>query len=125
MALWADQTSYLGSLQGRKPGEHVGYISGNFQEWRRLIIPFLLEGATNGGQCIYLNDLYTPKQVWSCLAQQEPRVGSLRKSTSIMVLNSPSFFFLDRCFDPWAAVSQVKKLYQQSLAAGFKSLRET
>ncbi|MGB9838774.1 MEDS domain-containing protein [Methanothermobacter sp.] len=114
----------LSLIRDMEAGDHICIIYDDEAEWRRIIVPFIIEGLRRGERCIYIASQRTCETIREELGRKIP-VSMFEAGGSLRIMNETEAYTEGGFFDPERMLDLLESETENAVAEGFTGLRVT
>ncbi len=119
-------TTLVGQLNQLQLRDHLALIyDGNFQEWKRTVVPFMLFGLFQNEKCVYILEDETPEQIRAFCLELGVNLKAYEKTGAFVFLNKTKLYYQNNVFDLDFIVSFLIATIENALTEGYSGLRIT
>ena len=113
------------TLFSLKPHEHICLIFETLEEWRNIIIPFIITGLMKGQKCIYITDANSNERIRKLVDQEWSNASIAEKSGQLIILEAKDTYTKDGYFDPDKMIALLTSETNKAISEGYPALRVT
>ena len=108
-----------------KAGDHIYFIYKSEDEWKRNIVPFLIEGIRKKEKVFYVYDKHSPEDIKTLLKNEGIEEKILEENKDIVFLSSEDVYTKDGFFDPERMIELLIYETEKALSEGYPSILVT
>ncbi len=113
------------ALEALTPHDHLSIIYETEEEWRAVVIPFVVKGLQKNEKCIYVVDSHAAEYVRTCLREAGIDVAAFERSGQLVILHETEAYTRDGFFDPDKMIALLIEEAKKALSEGYSVLRAT
>jgi PAS domain S-box-containing protein len=118
-------TSIQQALEQLQPHDHLCIIYETPDEWRKIVIPYLVRGLEAGERCVYVVDHHTADTIRQYLGEQGIDVPAAESSGQLFILHETEAYTRSGQFDPDKMIEFLIEATEQAVRDGYSCLRVT
>jgi len=113
------------TLFSLKPHDHICLIFETLEEWRNIIIPFIITGLMKGQKCIYITDENSTERIRKLIHKEWSNASVAEKSGQLVVLEAKDTYTKDGRFEPDKMIALLISETNKAISEGYSALRAT
>ncbi len=113
------------TLFSLKPHEHICLIFETLEEWRNIIIPFIITGLMKGQKCIYITDVNSSNRIRKLVYEEWSNASIAEESGQLVILEAKDSYTKDGLFDPERMIALLTTETGKAISEGYSALRVT
>jgi hypothetical protein len=120
-----EKAEILEFVQQMKPRDHVILFYSRPEDKHRVLFTYLKAGLDRGEAVLYVAGQESPDAIRRSMGKLNIDVGAFERSGALHVIDCKDWYMIDGKFSVSRTMELWKKLYDESIAKGFKGLRVT
>jgi PAS domain S-box-containing protein len=116
---------YVGKIRELKVHDHACMVYENIDEWRKMVVPFIIDGLKNNEKCCYILAANTAGELIERFTAEGINSASLRKSGQLFFIAYKKSYLINGSFNPDEVVAFLDAETKKALDEGYSSLRVT
>lgn len=113
------------AIRNLQPHDHLCLIYDTPEEWRTIILPFLVFGLERNEKCMYLADAHTADQVRGQLQEAGVDVAAREASGQLVIRPATEVYTVEGHFSPDRMIASLIAETERAIAEGYSALRIT
>jgi PAS domain S-box-containing protein len=118
-------SEYRDKIRQLKVHDHACMVYSTKDEWRNIVVSFIIDGLRNNEKCGYILDSNTADEINDQLTAEGIDTASFRKSGQLFFIPYTKLYLLDGCFLSEGALSFLDSETKKAVNEGYAALRIT